>query len=124
MADDDAGYPIAYTALEAGTPVFTSDGERIGTVKRVLADLEDDIFDGLIVDTDQGERFVDAPNVGSLFERRAELKLSAADTAHLPEPTANPASMEPTADDVAGDTAGDKIRFQLHRAWARISGKY
>ena len=124
MADDDAGNRIAYTALEDGTPVFTSDGQRIGAVKRVLADLEDDIFDGLIIDTDDGERFVDAPNIGDLYERRAELKLAAADTVHLPEPTANPAVVEPTADDIAGDTTGDKIRFQLHRAWARISGKY
>jgi hypothetical protein len=124
MPDDTAGSPIAYTALPEGTPVFTSDGQKIGTVKRVLADLEDDIFDGLIVDTHDGDRFVDAPNVGDLYERRAELKLSAADATHLPEPTPNPAAMEPTADDVAGETTADAIRFQLQRAWNRISGKY
>jgi len=121
---DDAGNPVAYTALAEDTPVYTSDGQRIGTVKRVLADVEEDIFDGLIVDTDDGDRFVDAPNVGSLYERRAELSLSAEEAAHLPEPTRNPASMEVTEDDIAGDTPGDKIRFQLSRAWARISGKY
>src|ERR1700742_4137794 len=106
---DDAGNPIAYTALAENTPVYTSDGQRIGTVKRVLADVEDDIFDGLIVDTDDGDRFGDAPNVGARDEQRPELTLTAEEAAPLPEPTRNPASMEVTEDDVAGDTPGDKI---------------
>src|ERR1700754_3866021 len=112
---DDSGAPIAYIALSEDTPVYTSDGQHVGKVKRVLADHEDDIFDGLILDTDQGDRFVDAPNVGSLYEHRVELTLSSEDAAHMPEPTKNPATVEATPDDIAGDTTGDKIRFYLER---------
>jgi hypothetical protein len=32
--------------------------------------------------------------------------------------------MQPTADDIAGDTTGDTIAFRLKRAWDRISGNY
>jgi hypothetical protein len=121
---DDKGAPIAYMVLAERTPVFSSDGVKLGEVKRVLADEETDIFDGLIVDTRDGERFVDAPNVAELYERAVVLTLSSDDAQHMPEPSASPAVMEPTADDVAGDTTGDSIAFALKRAWARISGKY
>ena len=62
---EDRGDPIAYTVLAEGTPVVTSDGEQFGTVKRVLADEGTDIFDGIVVDTANGERFVDAPEIAS-----------------------------------------------------------
>jgi len=121
---DDKGAPISYMVLVEDTPVLSADGAEIGTVKRVLADADADIFDGLIVDTSEGDRFVDGPNVGEIFERAVVLALSAADAQHMPEPTPSPAVMEPTPDDVAGDTTEDTIAFQLKRAWNRISGNY
>lgn len=39
----------------------------------MLADSETDIFDGLIVDTPDGDRFVDAPHVDELYERAVVL---------------------------------------------------
>ncbi len=121
---DDRGAPIAYMVLAEDTPVYSSDGQRLGKVKRVLADAEADIFDGLIVDTDDGDRFVDAPNVASLYERAVVLRLSADDARHMPEPTPSPAYMEPTPDDIAGDTPGDSVAHRLRQAWDRISGNY
>jgi uncharacterized protein YrrD len=121
---DDHGAPIAYTVLAEGTPVYSSDGQQLGKVKRVLADTEADIFDGLIVDTPDGDRFVDAPNVDEIYERAVVVKLSAADAQHMPEPTPSPAYMAPTPDDIAGDTTEDTIAFALKRAWDRISGNY
>jgi hypothetical protein len=44
MADDT---PIAWLALEEGTPIFTSDGEQIGKVAEVVADSVQDIFSGV-----------------------------------------------------------------------------
>ncbi len=122
MADD--GAPIAYMVLEEGTAVRTADGHDVGSVKRVLADTGADIFDGLILETPQGDRFVDAPAVESIYERAVVLSLSADDVAHLPEPSPSPAVMEPTADDIAGDTPGATVRARLRDAWDRISGKY
>ena len=121
---EDTGAPISYIVLEEDTPVYSSDGQKLGDVKRVLADTEEDIFDGLILRTHEGDRFVDAPNVDALYERAVVLKLSAADAAHMPEPTPSPAVMEPTPDDIAGDTTEDTIAFALKRAWDRISGNY
>ena len=121
---DDHGAPISYMVLGEGTAVLSSDGQQLGKVKRVLADAETDIFDGIIVDTDDGDRFVDAPHVDELYERAVVLKLSADDAQHMPEPTPSPAYMEPTPDDIAGDTTGDTIAHRLKQAWNRISGNY
>jgi len=118
MAAEDPGLPIAYLALEEGTPVFAADGARIGTVEHVLADLDADIFDGLLVDVDGGgHRFADAEQVGPLFERRAELRVGLGD---LTEPTENAATMGTDPSDTAPDTTGTRLR----RAWDYLSGKY
>jgi hypothetical protein len=121
---EDAGAPISYLVLAEHTPVYSSDGVKLGAIKRVLADEDADIFDGLILDTRDGDRFVDAPNVAEIRERGVVLALSSDDARHMPEPTGNPAVMEPTADDIAGDTTEDSIAFRLRRAWDRISGNY
>jgi hypothetical protein len=118
------GDPISYMVLAEGTPVLTRDETRIGEVKRVLADFEEDVFDGLIIDTRQGERFVDAPHVRELYERAVLLDLSAEEAAHLPEPTASPAVMHVDPDDTAQPSAARRTGDALRRAWDRISGKY
>jgi hypothetical protein len=82
---DDDGYAISYKVLERGTPVHASDGEAIGTVREVLENEAEHIFDGLVIDTPAGERFVDAPEVARIAERRVTLALDAAGAAELPE---------------------------------------
>lgn len=121
--DDDRGAPIAYLALEEGTDVFASDGERIGTVEHVLADERADIFDGLIVDTRTGPggwRFADALEIESIHERAVVLKLDSAAAANLPKPDENPAVVDVDADDADGNPVTDKLR----RAWDYLSGRY
>src|SRR3954453_13840220 len=98
---DDKGAPIAYTVLADDTPVYTKDGVKLGKVKRMLADTEADIFDGLIVDTRDGDRFVAAPNVAELYKAGVVLAPSSDEAQHLPEPSPSPAVLEPTADDIA-----------------------
>ena len=122
---EDRGEPIAYMVLEEGTRVEGRDGGEIGSVKRVLADSGADIFDGLILDTPDGDRFVDAPQVGEIYTRLVILEMTAEEARRLPEPTASPAAVDLTADDIsAEDTAGDKVRDAARRAWDRISGNY
>ena len=121
---DDHGAPIAYTVLAEGTPVRSADGQDIGKVRRVLADGATDIFDGITVDTADGERFVDAPEIADIYERQVVLTISAEEARRLSEPTANPAVVEPTPDDIAGDTPGDTARDVVRRTWDRITGKY
>jgi hypothetical protein len=84
MPDDD-GDQIGYLALPRGVPVHAADGPRVGTVHRVLDNPREHIFDGLVLDTPDGRRFVDAPEVARIAERRVTLTITAAEAAELPE---------------------------------------
>jgi PRC-barrel domain len=78
---------VHYTALERGTPVFSSDDEQVGTVDEVLDNYREHIFDGLVIRTGGGERrFVDAPEVARTAERAVTLTITAAECAELPPP--------------------------------------
>ena len=83
--DADDGYAISYKVLERGTPVVDRDGAEVGTVREVLENQAEHIFDGLVLDTPGGQRFVDAPEVARIAERRVTLTLDAAQAAALPE---------------------------------------
>jgi len=116
----DLGDPTSYLELPAGVPVFSADGAEVGTVAHVLADAESDIFDGLVIDTSRGpggHRFADAQLIDRLHVRGVVLTVDAAGAAALPEPSENPAVVDPGNDEPG---AGGKLR----RAWDRISGNY
>jgi Mrp family chromosome partitioning ATPase len=83
--DEDDGYAISYKVLEPGTPVTDRDGGAVGTVRQVLENAAEHIFDGLVIDTPGGERFVDAPEVARIAERRVTLTLDEEGAAALPE---------------------------------------
>ena len=82
-APDD---PIAYTALQQGTPVQTSDGMPFATARSVLVDEKVSVFDGIFVLTEKGTRFVDADQVGSIYTSHVRTTLSAEQAANLPPP--------------------------------------
>jgi hypothetical protein len=128
----DHGAPIAYAALNPGTPVFTSDGEQLGLAERVLADEGADIFEGIVVDTRDGDRFVDAPDVAALYERGVVLKLSADQARSLGEPKPGPAVVDVVPDEpvemdrdgVGGAGPLDKVRHAARRLQWRLTGRY
>lgn len=82
--------------LERGTPVETSDGQPFGTVKRVLEVRAKDVFDGVVVKTPAGDRFVDADEIDRLYERLMVLNLNAEAAALLPKPGDSPATYAPS----------------------------
>ena len=84
MTSDD-GHQIGYKLLPRGTPVHTSDGERLGTVYRVQDNAREHIFDGIVVSTPDGRRFVDAPEVARITEKRVTLTIDAEEAKLLPE---------------------------------------
>jgi Mrp family chromosome partitioning ATPase len=84
VADDD-GHSIGYKVLARGTPVRSSDGVQIGTVRRVLDNAREHIFDGIVIDTPDGRRFVDAPEVARILERAVILAITAEQARELPE---------------------------------------
>jgi uncharacterized protein YrrD len=120
LAAVDLGEPIAYEALDRGTPVYSSDGEQIGKVAHVLGDEREDVFDGIVI----GEhlfgaehRFADADDIAEIHERGVVLKLDRAASEQLPKPSANPAV-------VYDDPADSSRHNRLKRAWDLISGNY
>jgi hypothetical protein len=88
----DDGLAVHYTALQRGTPVFSSDGEEVGKVDQVLDNYREHIFDGLVIATPSGERrFVDAPEVERTAERAVTLNITAVECAELgPPPSSGP----------------------------------
>jgi hypothetical protein len=82
----DEPHPIAYTALQPGTPVQTSDGSPFATVQSVLVDELVAVFDGIVVQTADGARFVDADQVGTIYTTYVRTTLSADQAAALPPP--------------------------------------
>jgi hypothetical protein len=119
----DLGDPASYLVLAAGTPVYASDGEELGRIEHVLADPDADVFDGVVLDTSVlpgGHRFVDAAEVGEIYERGVVLAIDAAAAQRLPEPSESPAAMEVNPAEEAGES---ELRDKLRRAWDLISGK-
>ncbi len=124
----DLGPRIAYLALERGTPVFSSDGEQIGVVDHVLEDDREDIFEGIVIahhdehrhllSHEHGHSYVDADQIEDMREGGVTLKVSTADAASLPKPSANPAVMR------VDPSAPPDQHAKLRRAWDRISGNY
>lgn len=82
----DEGLPISYEILDPGVPVYSADGQAVGTVDHVIAAEHEDIFHGLVIRTEAGRRFVAADDVASLHERGADLRIDAQAVAELSEP--------------------------------------
>ena len=82
MADDE--HQISYQALPRGVPVHASDGALVGKVHRVQDNAREHIFDGIVIATDDGKRFVDAPEVARITSARVTLTIDASEVAQLP----------------------------------------
>jgi hypothetical protein len=108
----DRGEPISYRVLERGTPVETSDAQQFGHVKRVLEVRAKDVFDGVVVRTPDGDRFVDADEIDYLYENLMLLNIDAETAARLPRPGENPHTFAPGA--------GQNLKRMGRRALRRI----
>lgn len=71
----------SYFTLEPGTLVTDRFGQPVGTIKRVLI-AEASHFDGVIVSTRAGDRFVDAPEVRRITRDEVELTVALSDVEH------------------------------------------
>ena len=117
MTDDAT--PIAYTALQIGTPVQASDGQEFGTVEAVLVVEEVDVFDGIVVRTTDGSRFVDADSAGQLTTSYVRTSLSPDEVSKLPPPDDSPVFGVDATDDT-GSSIGDRFGRMFGRGkWKR-----
>lgn len=118
----DLGQPSSYLTLARGAVVYSCDGEEVGRVEHVLASPDEDIFDGIVLDTSVlpgGQRFADANQIEEIFERGVLLKQDRGAAEGLPEPSENPATM---SENPAEEPDSD-LESKLKRAWELISGK-
>lgn len=77
--------PIAWLALEEGTPVVASDGEEVGRVTAVVADEQKDIFSGIAFRPGllEAQRFAPASAIDRLTQGAVHLSISAAEAGEL-----------------------------------------
>jgi hypothetical protein len=73
----DDGNAISYKVVRRGTPVRSADGVQLGTVRRTQEAKRENIFDGIVLETAKGMRFVDAPEVARIAERAVTLTFTA-----------------------------------------------
>jgi glycosyltransferase involved in cell wall biosynthesis len=79
-----SGRPIAWRAVESGTPVTGADGNRIGTLSEVVADDDEDIFHGIAVEAAGRVVLVDQRHVCRIGDVGVDTDLSDDDVASLP----------------------------------------
>jgi hypothetical protein len=116
---EDLGPPVAYVALEEGTPVYDRDRRRIGVVVHVLADFQLDIFEGLIVRTTPlpgRHAFADVEQITQLHERAVLLSVTR-DELHRPDDRSKSRRA------AAAENAGNPLEARLRRAWDWINGR-
>ena len=82
---DGDGNAIGYQVLRRGTPVEAADGEQVGTFDKALHHGRENLFDGMVIRTEEGRRFVDAPEVARITNRRVMLTIDSAAVRELPE---------------------------------------
>ncbi|MGC1851811.1 MAG: hypothetical protein WA687_05160 [Solirubrobacterales bacterium] len=92
----DEGHAIHYSAVQPGTPIYSSDGVEVGRVQAVLDNHREHIFDGLVFEDSGGVlRFADAPEVARTAERAVVLTLDAERARQLGPPEKGHAKFVP-----------------------------
>jgi ribosomal protein L10 len=84
--ESDDGHAISYKALRRGTPVWAVDGTEVGKVRKVQDNTRENIFDGIVVESRDGMRFVDAPEVKRVAELAVTLTITAEEFSELTAP--------------------------------------
>jgi hypothetical protein len=87
MTDDTA---ISYQAAVPGSPVLSRTGAEIGTLEHVLEVPAVDVFDGIVVATQAGLRFIDADYVERITRSHIHCSLDDAQVGELRPPDGAP----------------------------------
>jgi len=114
----DDGEPVSYEALAVRTPVLSSSGTEFGTVEHVLQIPSLDLFDGIVVKTRHGLRFVDRDQITIITTTQVRCALTDDEAAALPPPD-GPAALRP---DVAHDE-GPSLTARFGRLFGRTHWK-
>jgi hypothetical protein len=82
-ADDQDEHAIGYQVLARGVPVEAADGTRVGSFERAIHHYREHMLDGIVIRTERGRVFVDAPEVARITNRRVILTIAPEQVAEL-----------------------------------------
>ena len=112
------GTPVSYAGATKGTPVLSSSGSKIGTLDHVLAVSDLDIFEGIVIATHHGIRFVDADHITQITTAQIRCNLTDDEAAKLTPPDGPPVY---TVD--ALDGSGHELHDVIRRLFGRTRWK-
>ena len=81
---DPQEHAIGYQVLPRGVPVEAADGTKVGTFERAIHHQREHMLDGIVIRTEHGRFFVDAPEIARITNRRVILTIEPVDVAALP----------------------------------------
>jgi hypothetical protein len=127
QSDDDPA--VSYEGAVPGTPVLSCSGSEIGTLEHVLEVPELGLFDGIVIATDWGLRFIDADQVEVITIRHIRCRIDDAAAARLPPPDGSPVYRVNVLEEI-GDSLHERLGQMFHRphwtselsAWTRAGG--
>jgi hypothetical protein len=111
MAIDAA---ISYQAAVPGSPVLTRSGKEIGTLEHVLEVPGLGLFDGIVIATDWGLRFIDADRIELITICNIRCSLDDAEASRLPPPVGAAVYQVSSLDEI-----GDSLNERLGRMFRR-----
>jgi hypothetical protein len=110
---------ISYMALTPGTRVLSSDGSLVGEVERVLDIPELDLFDGIVIETPNGDRFVDRDHVTRITTAAVYCAFTAEEASSLPVPDSAPTFRADPRQDGSRSIMGRMKRKFGRAKWTR-----
>ena len=81
---DDDEHAIGYQVLARGVPIEAADGTRVGTFDKAIHHHREHMLDGIVMRTDNGRFFVDAPEIARITNKRVILTIEPGAVAELP----------------------------------------
>ena len=108
----DGAEPVSYEGVPLGVPLLTTSGAEFGTLLKVLEVASVDVFDGVIVKTHHGHRFVDRDQIAEITTEYIKTDIDDSAVESLPEPSGNP-----VYDGDAGYGEGNSFREWVHRTF-------
>ena len=110
--DDDTA--VSYGGAVPGTPVLSCSGNEIGTLEHVLEVPELDLFDGIVIATDWGLRFINADQVEVITIRHVRCRIDDDEAARLPPPDGSPVYRVNVLEEI-GDSLDERLGRMFHR---------
>jgi hypothetical protein len=110
VADD--AQPVSYEGVPLDVPLLSSSGTEFGKLFKVLEIPSEDLFDGVIVATHHGHRFVDRDQIAEITTEYIKTDLRDDAVANLPKP-----SGDPVYEGDAGYGEGNSFRQWVHRTF-------